>query len=128
AAGLRVGRESTAEDYALDRRSTQRVGEDLAQDRGDDRQQRRGRFEGLKLSRSASVERPTAQDRDELRQERPEKAERQRSRFDGLKLNARPGPSQERADGPEREGSLRPAPAQDRLAERMRAQSPLEQA
>ena len=32
------------------------------------------------------------------------------------------------ADGPEREGSLRPAPAPDRLAERARRQSPLEQA
>lgn len=136
AAGLRAGRESTAEDHALDRRSSQKAGADLAQDlRADpredlagDREQRRSRFEGLKLSRSASADRPAAQDRDELRQERPEKAERQRSRFDGLKLNARLGPSQERADGPEREGSLRPAPAQDRLAERMRAQSPLEQA
>lgn len=122
AAGLRAGRESTSEDHTQDLRADPR--EDLA----GDRQQRRSRFEGLKLSRSASADRPAAQDRDELRQERPEKAERQRSRFDGLKLNARPGPSQERADGPEREGSLRPAPAQDRLAERMRAQSPLEQA
>ena len=154
-AGLRAERESTGDrehvgDHALDRRSSQKVGadlaqdlradprEDLAQDRGDDRQQRRSRFEGLKLSRSASAERPAAQDRDELAQERPqerpEKAEtRRRGMFDGLQLNARPSPSQGRADGPEREGSLRPAPAQDRpehdrLAERMRAQSPLEQA
>ena len=135
-AGHRAERESTGEDHTLARGSAQKQRADLAQDlhadpREDlagDRQQRRSRFEGLKLSRSASAERPAAQVRDELRQERPEKAERQRSRFDGLKLNARPGPSQERADGPEREGSLRPAPAQDRLAERMRAQSPLEQA
>ena len=146
AAGLRAERESTAGDHALDRRSSQKVGADLAQglradpredlagDRGDDRQQRRSRFEGLKLSRSASAERPAAQDRDELAQECPEKAEtRRRGMFDGLQLNARPGPSQDRADGPEREGSLRQAPAQDRpehdrLVERMRAQSPLEQA
>lgn len=137
-AGLRAERESTAGDHALDRRSSQKVGADLAQDRGDDRQQRRSRFEGLKLSRGASAERPAAQDRDELAQERPqerpEKAEtRRRGMFDGLQLNARPGPSQDPADGPGREGSLRQAPAQDRpehdrLAERMRAQSPLEQA
>ena len=148
-AGLRVERESTAGDHALDRRSSQKkVGADLAQDlraepREDlagDRQQRRSRFEGLKLSRSASAERPAAQDRDELAQERPqerpEKAEtRRRGMFDGLQLNARPGPSQVRAEasGPEREGILRQAPAQDRpehdrLAERMRVQSPLEQA
>jgi Ti-type conjugative transfer relaxase TraA len=151
AAGLRAGRESTGDrehvgDHALDRRSSQKVGadlaqdlradprEDLAQDRGDDRQQRRSRFEGLKLSRSASAERPAAQDRDELAQERPQKAEtRRRGMFDGFQLNVRAGPSQDRADGPGREGSLRQAPAQDRpehdrLAERMRAQSPLEQA
>ena len=145
AAGLRAEQESTGDhehvgDHALDRRSSQRVGEDLAQDRGDDRQQRRSRFEGLKLSRGASIEQPAAQDRDELARERPqerrEKAEtRRRGMFDGLQLNARPGPSQDRAEvsGPEREGSLREAPAQDRpeydrLAERMRAQSPLEQA
>ncbi|MEZ5805837.1 MAG: Ti-type conjugative transfer relaxase TraA [Rhizobiaceae bacterium] len=124
AAGLRAGRESTVEDHTLARGSAQKQRADLA----GDRQQRRSWFEGLKLSRSASADGPAAQDRDELRQERPEKAERQRSRFDGLKLNARPGPSQERADGPEREGSLRPAPAQDRLAERLRPQSVLEQA
>ena len=160
--GHHAGRESTAEDprsgVSLDLISSQKVAadlaqdlradprEDLAQDRGGDRQQRRSRFEGLKLSRSASAERPAAQDRDELRQdrpqERPEKAEtRRRGMFDGLQLNARPGPSQARAEAsrPEREGSLRPsafaqeAPAQDRpehdrLAERMRPQSPLEQA
>jgi hypothetical protein len=133
-------RDGAYRDVSLARGSSQKVGEelaqdfraepreDLAQDRGDGRQQRRSRFEGLKLSRSASADRPAAQDRDDLRQERPEKAKRRRSRFDGLKLNARPGPSQERADGPEREGSLRPAPAQDRLAERLRPQSALEQA
>lgn len=54
--------------------------------------------------------------------------------FAGLKLNARPAPSQERGEAsrmqrrPEREGSLRQAPAPDRLAERACGQSPLEQA
>lgn len=129
-AGLRAGRESTAGDHALDRRSSQKVGSDLAQDlRADpredlagDRQQRRSRFEGLKLSRGAP-------DRDELAQERPQAAEKQRrGMFDGLRLNAGRGASQEPGERPEREGSLRPAPAQDRLAERVRPQSPLEQA
>ena len=146
AAELRAGRESTAEDHTLARGSTQKVGADLradlradpradlAQDRGGDRQQRRSRFEGLKRSRSASAERPAAQDRDELAQERPEKAEaRRRGMFDGLQLNAGRRASQERTEGPEREGSLRPAPAQDRpehdrLAERLRPQSEFEQA
>ncbi|MCK9552687.1 MAG: Ti-type conjugative transfer relaxase TraA, partial [Aquamicrobium sp.] len=146
AAGLRVERESTAEDHALDRRSSQKVGADLAQDlRADpredlagDRQQRRSRFEGLKLSRGASADRPAAQDRDELRQERPqerpEPAEKQRrGMFDGLRLSAGRGASQEPEERPEGEGSLRQAPAQDRpkhdrLAERLRPQSPLEQA
>lgn len=141
AAGLRAGRESTAEDHTLARGSAQKQRadlaqdlradprEDLAQDRGDDRQQRRSRFEGLKLSRGAIGERPAALDRDELTQERPEKAEKQRrGMFDGLRLNAGRGASQEPGERPEREGSLRPAPAQDRLAERMRAQAPLEQA
>ena len=144
-AGLRAERESTAGDHALDRRSSQKVGadlaqdlradprEDLAQDRGSDRQQRRSRFEGLKLSRGASA----AQDRDEpaqdRTQERPQKAEtRRRGMFDGLQLNAGRGAdrqaSQEHADGPEREGSLRRAPAKDRLVERLRPQSGFEQA
>jgi len=128
AAEHHAGRVSTAGDHALDRRSSQKVGADLAQDRGDDRQQRRSRFEGLKLSRSASADRPAAQDRDELRQERPEPAEKQRrGMFDGLQLHADRQASQERADGPEREGSLRRAPAKDRLAERLRPQSEFEQ-
>ena len=52
--------------------------------------------------------------------------------FAGLKLNARPAPLQERGEAsrmqrqPEGEGSLRPTPAQDRLAERARRQLPLE--
>ncbi|MCW5679565.1 MAG: Ti-type conjugative transfer relaxase TraA [Anaerolineales bacterium] len=138
-AGLRAGRESTAEDHTLARGSAQKQPADLAQDLradpredlGGDRQQRRSRFEGLKLSRAASAEQPAAQDRDELAQDRPQRAEtRRRGMFDGLQLNARPGAFQERGEAsrPEREGSLRPAPAQDRLAERLRSQSPLEQA
>jgi len=99
-----------------------------------DRQQRRNPFEGLKLSRSASAGRPAVQDRadkngPQIGQKRPEKAEKQRGgMFDGLKLNIRPGASQERAERPEREGRVRSAPAQDRLAERMRRQSPFEAA
>jgi len=136
-AGLRAERESTGEDHALDRRSSQKVGADLAQDlRADpredlagDREQRHSRFEGLKLSRGASAERPAAPDRDELAQDRPQAAEKQRrGMFDGLRLNVGRGASQEPGERPEREGSLRPAPAQDRLAERLRPQSPLEQA
>lgn len=153
AAEHHAGREAAGErehvgDHAHDRRSSQKVGadlaqdlhadprEDLAQDRGGGRQQRRSRFDGLKLSRSAEVDRPAAQDRDELRQERPQErpqpAEKQRrGMFDGLQLNAGRGAdrqaSQEHADGPEGEGSLRRAPAKDRLAERLRPQSEFEQ-
>jgi len=132
-AGLRVERKSTAVDPrsgdALDRRTSQKVGADLAQDLAGDRQQRRSRFEGLKLSRGASAERPAVPDRDELAQDRPHAAEKQRrGMFDGLRLNAGRGASQEPGERPEREESLRPAPAQDRLAERLRPQSPLEQA
>ncbi|WP_247998059.1 Ti-type conjugative transfer relaxase TraA [Brucella tritici] len=105
-------------------RSSQKVGADLAQDlRADPR-------EGLAGDRQQRADEKGPQ----TDQKRPEKAERQRGgMFAGLKLNARPGPSQERdaAQRPEREGSLRaslaPAgPAQDRLAERVRRQSPLE--
>ncbi len=117
-------------------------GEDLAPGRGrdiaGDRQQRRSRFEGLKLSRSAAADRPAAQDRDELAQDRPQAAEKQRrGMFDGLRLNvgrgASRGASQEPGERPEREESLRASsapegPSQDRLAERLRPQSPLEQA
>ena len=111
-------------------RSSQKVRADLAQDlradpRADlagDRQQRRNPFEGLKLGRGAAAE-------------GPQQAEKQRrGMFAGLKLNARSAPSQERSEvsrmqrQPEKEGSLRQAPAPDRLAERVRGQSPLEQA
>ncbi|HBO5871559.1 TPA: Ti-type conjugative transfer relaxase TraA [Pseudomonas aeruginosa] len=141
AAGLRAERESTAGDHALDRRSSQKVGADLAQDlRADpredlagDRQQRRNPFEGLKLGRGAAAEGPqqdrAGEDGPQIDQKGPQQAEKQRrGMFAGLKLNARPAPSQERSERPEREGSLRQAPAPDRLAERARGPSPLEQA
>ena len=139
-AGLRAERESTAErEHIEDRapRSSQKVRADLAQDlRADPRedlaadrqQQRRGAAE--LPERTQAVENGS-----QIEQTRLEKAEKQRrGMFAGLKLNARPQPSQERGEPsqveqrPEREGSLRPAPAQDRLAERARRQSPLEQA
>ena len=136
-AGLRAERESTAERHPAEReriedralRFSQKVREDLA----GDRQQRRSQFEGLKLGRGAAAEGPQ-QDRTneagpQIDQERPQQAEKQRrGMFAGLKLNARPAPSQERTERPEREGSLRQSPARDRLAERARGQSPLEQA
>lgn len=137
-AGLRAERERI-EDRAP--RSSQKVGVDLAQDLGanpradlaDDRQQRQQPFEGLKLGRGAAAEGPQQDRADEngpqIDQKRPQQAEKQRrGMFAGLKLNAHPAPSQERGERPEREGSLRPAPAPDRLAERARGQSPLEQA
>jgi len=140
-AGLRPERESTAGDHVLDRRSSQKVGADLAQDlRADpredlagDRQQRRNPFEGLKLGRGAAAESRepdrAGEDGPQIDRKGPQQAEKQRrGMFAGLKLNARPAPSQERSERPEREGSLRPAPAPDRLAERVRGQSPLEAA
>lgn len=152
-AGLRAERESTAERHPAEReriedrapRSSQKLGadlaqdlradprEDLAQDRGSDRPQRRNPFEGLKLGRGAAAERPqqdrASEDGPQIDQKGPQQAEKQRGgMFAGLKLNARSAPSQERGEAsrPEREGSLRPAPAQDRLAERARQQSPVE--
>jgi Ti-type conjugative transfer relaxase TraA len=105
-------------------------------------QQRRNPFEGLKPGRGAATERPqqdrAADNGPQIGQKQPQQAEKQRGgMFAGLKLNARPAPSapsQERSEAsrmqrqPEREGSLRRAPAQDRLAERTRRQSPLEAA
>ena len=139
--GLRAERESTAGDHALDRRSSQKVRADLAQDlRADpredlagDRQQRQRPFEGLKLGRRAAPESRepdrAGADGPQIDQKRPQQAEKQRrGMFAGLKLNARPAPLQERTERPEREGSLRQAPAADRLAERARGQSPLEAA
>jgi Ti-type conjugative transfer relaxase TraA len=144
-AALRPDRESTAERHPAEReriedrapRSSQKVGVDLAQDlRADPRedlaadrqQQRRGAAERPERDRAG-------EDGPQIDRQGPQQAEKQRrGMFAGLKLNARPQPSQERGEPsrveqrPEREGSLRPAPAQDRLAERVRRQSPLEAA
>jgi len=149
AAGLRAEREPTAERERIEDRaprSSQKVGADLAQDlRADpredlagDRQQRRNPFEGLKLGRGAAAESRepdrAGEDGPQIDQKRPQQAEKQRrGMFAGLKLNARPAPSQERTERPEREGSLRQAPTPDRphtdkLAERARGPSPLETA
>ena len=142
-AGLRPERESTAERHPAEReriedrapRSSQKTGVDLAQDfRADPRedlghdrqQQRRGAAEHVQQDRAG-------ENGPQVDQKRPQQAEKQRGgMFAGLKLNARPAPSQDRGEAsqmqrqPEWEGSLRPAPAQDRLAERVRGQSPLE--
>ncbi|OYW61631.1 MAG: Ti-type conjugative transfer relaxase TraA [Rhizobiales bacterium 12-68-15] len=122
-------------------RSSQKVRADLAQDLGadpradlaPDRQQRPRPFAGLKLGRGAAAEGPQQGRANEagpqIDQKPPQQAEKQRrGMFAGLKLNARSTPSQERSERPEREGSLRQAPAPDRLAERARGQSPLEAA
>ena len=100
------------EDHAP--RSSQKVRADLAQDlRADPREDLAGE-NGPQIDQQAEKQR--------------------RGMFSGLKLSARPQSSQERGEPsraeqrPEREGSLRPAPAQDRLAERARRQSPLEAA
>lgn len=124
--GEDLGRVSRAEDLAPDHGGDQRQG------------QRRSRFEGLKLSRSASAERLAAQDRDELPQERPQRAEKQRrGMFDGLQLNHDRGAAQEPRERPEREGSLRPfasarqapaqaRPEQERQSDRLRQPSEFE--
>ena len=137
---FRPEQEATAERQTLGRGSSQKADADFAQDRADDRQQgqRRNPFVGLKLGRGAAPERPQQDRADEkgpqADPDRSQKAEKQRrSMFDGLKLNAGRGPSQERGEAsqmqhrPEREGSLRPAPAQDRPAERLRPLSGFEQ-
>ena len=134
-AELGAQRESTAEDHALERRSSQKPGADLAQDLHVD--PREDLAADRQQQRRSAAERPEQDRADEdgppIDQKEPQQAEKQRrGMFAGLKLNARSAPSQERgaASGaeqrPEREGSLRPAPAQDRLAERSRRQSPLE--
>ncbi|UDF33317.1 UNVERIFIED_ORG: Ti-type conjugative transfer relaxase TraA (plasmid) [Roseateles sp. XES5] len=116
-AELRPDRESTAERERIEDRaprSSQKVRADLAQDlRADPREDLAGE-NGPQIDQQAEKQR--------------------RGMFSGLKLSARPQSSQERGEPsraeqrPEREGSLRPAPAQDRLAERARRQSPLEAA
>lgn len=138
---LRPDRESTQEQTRAERQAqrpgieAEKVGEDLArvsraedlaQDRGDDRQQRqrRGMFDGLKLGRGAAAEGPQ-QDRAEPAQERPERAEApRRSMFDGLKLNARSAAQEQ----PERGERLREAPAPERQTERLRRPSDMERA
>lgn len=144
-AGLRPERESTAERHPAEReriedrapRSSQKVGVDLAQDlRADPREDLAADRQQQRRSAAERPERTQAvENGPQIEQTRPEKAEKQRrGMFAGLKLNARPQPFQERSEPsrveqrPEREGSLRPAPAQDRLAERARRQSPLEAA
>ena len=134
-AGPRAQRESTAEDHALERRSSQKLGADLAQDLHAD--PREDLAADRQQQRRSAAERPeqdrAGEDGPPIDQKEPQQAEKQRrGMFAGLKLNARSAPSQERGAAsqaeqrPEREGSLRPAPAQDRLAERSRRQSPLE--
>ncbi|BCH68447.1 Ti-type conjugative transfer relaxase TraA (plasmid) [Agrobacterium vitis] len=94
---------------------------DIAADR--QQSQRRSPFEGLKLSRSAATENVPPQDRTEPAQGRPQQPESpKRSMFAGLKLKG----TQERV-APEREDAQRPAPEQDRLAERLRQSSSFEQ-
>ncbi|MGY4456040.1 hypothetical protein ACVWZR_010764, partial [Bradyrhizobium sp. i1.3.1] len=104
--------------------------EDLAQDRGGDRQQRQHRnpFEGL--GRGAAAEGPQ-QDRAEPAQERPERAETQavrrhgRGMFDGLKLNVDRGAASAAQEQPER-GRLRDA--QERQSEGLGRPSDMERA
>ncbi|TCN34350.1 Ti-type conjugative transfer relaxase TraA [Shinella granuli] len=99
-------------------RSSQKVGVDLAADR---QQQRRSAAERPELDRAGN-------NGPQIDQKRPQQAEKQRrGMFDGLKLKASRTPSSPE-QRPEREGSLRPAPAQDRLAERARPLSALETA
>lgn len=136
-AGHRAERESTGERETLARGSSQKAGADLAQDLradpredlgGDRQQQGRGATERPELDRAGEAG-------PQIEQAGPQQAEKQRGgMFAGLKLNTRSQPSQDRNEAsrmqrrPESEGSLRPAPAQDRLAERVRRQSPLEAA
>ena len=120
-AGQHVEREATAERHPAGRERT----EDLAQDPGPDRRQRPRLFAGLKLGRGMAAE-GRAPDRvheagPHIGPGQPQQAETQRrGMFAGLRLNARPAPSQE-APAPDR-------PPLDRLAERVRGQSPLEAA
>lgn len=107
-------------------RSSQKVGADPRADLGKDlaadrQQQRRSAAERPELDRAGN-------NGPQIDQKRPQQAEKQRrGMFDGLKLKASRTPSSPE-QRPEREGSLRPAPAQDRLAERARPLSALETA
>jgi len=114
-AGLRPERETTAEAHELARGSAQKERADLAQDLRADPHRNlvadRGDEKGPQID-----------------QKRPQQAEKQRrGMFDGLKLKASRTPSSPE-QRPEREGSFRPAPAQDRMAERARPFSALETA
>lgn len=115
--------------------------DDLAgpvRERADPRRQKaysREAVESLRLDRpQRGPEQTIASPGHEQVEKRPQRAEPQKqSMFDGLKLNAGRGAAQERgtatqAERPGREGGLRRAPAQDRLAERVRPLSGFEQA
>ncbi|MDH2092191.1 Ti-type conjugative transfer relaxase TraA [Rhizobium pusense] len=139
-AELRPDRESTAEqkreNLPLSERSVPACRGIGGRGEGRDRAREDGSADRLHSPVEKNKNEDLASDNgSQIEQTRPEKAEKQRrGMFAGLKLNARPQPSQERGEPsrveqrPEREGSLRPAPAQDRLAERVRRQSPLEAA
>ncbi|WP_037426429.1 Ti-type conjugative transfer relaxase TraA, partial [Sinorhizobium sp. CCBAU 05631] len=91
-------------------------------------------IESLRLDQPPRPEQTITSPAHEQADKRPQRAEVQkRSMFAGLKLNAGRGTAQEcdkasQAERPEREGGLRRAPAQDRLAERVRPLSGFEQA
>lgn len=109
--------------------------EDNDSDRGDDRQQgqRRSAFNGLKLWRRATGERPETQERVEKSQKPQRKVETRRpGMFDGLKLSTGErgslSPSQQRP----KDGSLRISPVseqqdQERQSDRLRPMSGFEQ-
>lgn len=104
---------------------------DLTEQPGEDRQQlqRRNPFAGLKLGRGVADERPqqghAADKGPQVDPDRPQQAEKpRRGMFDGLKLNVGRGASQERGAASR---DARPAPAQDRQADRLRPLSGFEQ-
>lgn len=91
------------------------------------RAERESTDEGRHPAGQARIEELAGENGSQIGQKGPQQVEKpRRGMFAGLKLNARPAPSQERRERPEREGSLRQAPAPDRLSERARGQSPLE--
>jgi hypothetical protein len=130
AIGVRSEIEMPTAQQALEHGSSQRMavdlGLDLPADRGE-RQQRRGMFDGLKLSRSSTVER-RGQDRNkDHSSQQVETRQPKRSMFDGLKLKPGRGSAAER---PQRDVErLVPDRAErDRLPERVRPMSGFEQA
>ncbi|MEN3145620.1 AAA family ATPase, partial [Ochrobactrum sp. WV_118_8] len=118
------------EDHA--RGSSQKPGVDLAQDLREDPHADLGKNLASERAQQERVDENSPQ----IDQQSPQQVERKRGGiFAGLKLTVSSGaptaPSQASWMQPERERSLRPAPAPaspafDRLAERVRAQSPLE--